>query len=45
MISNRPALNRFVSPGPGGCIPIVGALISVLLRRRRDEPGKDGDDA
>lgn len=45
MASNQPTLNRFVSPGPGGCVPVIAALcaiVRVVLGRRRDE---DGDDA
>ena len=37
--------NRFIAPGPGGCIPVVGALLSVILgRRRRDRDEEDEAD-
>ena len=41
MASNPGPHKRIVSPGPGGCIPIVGALYSFFIRRRRVDPEQD----
>lgn len=48
MASNGLRANRFVSPGPGGCIPILGALIAALFRlvlgRRSSDEDDENDD-
>lgn len=42
---NSPSrVQRFVAPGPGGCIPIIGALLAAILRRRNPDDDPDDED-
>ena len=41
MANNTLHLKRIVAPGPGGCIPIVGALLSVILGRLRQDEDEE----